>query len=102
MVANPSQGAPQQIMGTPPQRNMPPPMAPAANTNPNDRTQPSFPQTAAPPTPQQGNKANPKKKNETKETKAKVNFLALMDIFVEMLTLMTAGYKENICCKSQS
>ncbi|KAM3071446.1 hypothetical protein ACMFMF_007917 [Clarireedia jacksonii] len=71
MVANPSQGAPQQTMGTPQQRNMPPPAAPAANANANGRTQPSSPQTAAPPTPQQGNKANPKKKNETKETKAK-------------------------------
>ncbi|PQE21077.1 SOM1 protein [Rutstroemia sp. NJR-2017a WRK4] len=50
---------------------MPPPAAPAANANANGRTQPSSPQTAAPPTPQQGNKANPKKKNETKETKAK-------------------------------
>ncbi|KAI9643958.1 hypothetical protein NHQ30_007309 [Ciborinia camelliae] len=71
MVANPSQGPP-QAMGTPQQRNMPPPAAPA-NASANGRTQPSSPQgsTAAPPTPQQSNKANPKKKNETKETKTK-------------------------------
>ncbi|KAB8290707.1 hypothetical protein EYC80_008346 [Monilinia laxa] len=71
MVANPSQGPP-QAMGTPQQRNMPPPAAPA-NANANGRTQPPSPQgsTAAPPTPQQSNKANPKKKNETKETKTK-------------------------------
>ncbi|KAF7874295.1 hypothetical protein EAF04_002967 [Stromatinia cepivora] len=71
MVANPSQGPP-QAMGTPQQRNMPPPAAPA-NAGVNGRTQPSSPQgsTAAPPTPQQSNKANPKKKNETKETKTK-------------------------------
>ncbi|TEY74804.1 hypothetical protein BOTCAL_0069g00010 [Botryotinia calthae] len=71
MVANPSQGPP-QAMGTPQQRNMPPPAAPA-NAGANGRTQPPSPQgsTAAPPTPQQSNKANPKKKNETKETKTK-------------------------------
>ncbi|ESZ93778.1 hypothetical protein SBOR_5834 [Sclerotinia borealis F-4128] len=71
MVANPSQGPP-QAMGTPQQRNMPPPAAPV-NANANGRTQPSSPQgsIAAPPTPQQSNKANPKKKNETKETKTK-------------------------------
>ncbi|CAD6440371.1 6f878186-cc7d-4dcd-94b6-b3f306503f3c [Sclerotinia trifoliorum] len=71
MVANPSQGPP-QAMGTPQQRNMPPPAAPA-NAGVNGRTQPSSPQgsTAAPPTPQQSNKANPKKKNEAKETKTK-------------------------------
>ncbi|KAG4031780.1 hypothetical protein MFRU_008g01410 [Monilinia fructicola] len=71
MVTNPAQGPP-QAMGTPQQRNMPPPAAPA-NASANGRTQPPSPQgsTAAPPTPQQSNKANPKKKNETKETKTK-------------------------------
>lgn len=63
------QGPPaQQVQGTPQQRSMPPPSAPgaipaAANTN--QRTQTASPQTgtAAPPTPQQSAKANPKKKD---------------------------------------
>ncbi|CAL3968490.1 unnamed protein product [Diplocarpon coronariae] len=64
-------GAPQQ-MGTPQQRAMPPPSAPAANAATNGRTQPPSPQqNAAPPTPSQANKANPKKKTETKDPKAK-------------------------------
>jgi len=95
MIPGPNQGAPQQNVGqgTPQQRPMAPPAAPGAT---NGRTNPSSPQqNAAPPTPQQGNKAVPKKKNEAKETKAKVNFFALMDFFVEMLTLMTAGCKEG-------
>ncbi|KAA8565014.1 hypothetical protein EYC84_010782 [Monilinia fructicola] len=76
MVTNPAQGPP-QAMGTPQQRNMPPPAAPA-NASANGRTQPPSPQgsTAAPPTPQQSNKANPKKKNETKENKDKGKFLS--------------------------
>jgi hypothetical protein len=95
MMPQPTQGAPQQNMGTPQQRQMPPPSAPAPATN--GRTQPSSPQPgAAPPTPQQANKANPKKKNESKDTKAKVNSNCVNDIFVEMLTLMTAGYQERI------
>jgi len=97
MMPNPSNQGPPQAMGTPQQRNMPPPAAPAAGANANGRTQPSSPQqpNQAPPTPSQSNKPIPKKKAESKDTKAKVNFLALMDIFVEMLTLMTAGYKEK-------
>ena len=51
--------------GTPQQRAMPPPSAPGPGGNANARTQPSSPavSNAAPPTPQQGNKPNPKKKD---------------------------------------
>ncbi|KAK0103986.1 hypothetical protein ONS96_005091 [Cadophora gregata f. sp. sojae] len=67
-----SGGAPQQNMGTPQQRAMPPPSAPAANPAANGRTQPPSPQqNPAPPTPSQTNKANPKKKAESKDSKAK-------------------------------
>lgn len=70
MMQQPSQGPAPQAMGTPQQRAMPPPSAPAATAATNGRTQPSSPQqNAAPPTPSQANKANPKKK----DTKAKVN-----------------------------
>jgi hypothetical protein len=78
--ANP--GAPQQNMagpGTPQQRGMPPPAAPAAAAATNGRAPGSPQQGAAPPTPQQANKPNPKKKNETKDTKAKVNPIALIN-----------------------
>jgi hypothetical protein len=99
MIPGPNQGGPQQPMGqgTPQQRAMPPPSAVPAGNAATGRTQPSSPQqAAAPPTPSQANKANPKKKNDAKETKAsKVYFIALMDYFVEMLTLMTAC-KEGI------
>ncbi|KAF6839014.1 SOM1 protein [Colletotrichum plurivorum] len=64
------QGPQGQVQGTPQQRSMPPPSAPAgANAN---RTNTSSPQqaTAAPPTPSQANKAAPKKKD-NKTTKAK-------------------------------
>jgi hypothetical protein len=75
MMPQPTQGAPQQNMGTPQQRAMPPPSAPAAGAAANGRTQPSSPQQgAAPPTPQQANKAKPTKKAESKETKPKVYF----------------------------
>ncbi|KAK1750935.1 transcriptional regulator of filamentous growth FLO8 [Echria macrotheca] len=68
------QGPQAPVQGTPQQRAMPPPSAPAggpANAA-NSRNATSSPQvsTAAPPTPQQGNKAAPKKKGDTK-TKAK-------------------------------
>lgn len=72
--ANP--GAAQQNMagpGTPQQRQMPPPAAPAAAATTNGRAPGSPQQGAAPPTPQQANKPNPKKKNDAKDTKAKVN-----------------------------
>jgi hypothetical protein len=84
MVLQPNQGGPQQNMGTPRQGAMPPPSAPAANANANGRTQPSSPQqgTAAPPTPSQTNKANPKKKNETKGEKSKVYSIALNEFFL--------------------
>lgn len=94
MVTNPTQGPP-QAMGTPQQRNMPPPAAPANATN--GRTQPSSPQgsTAAPPTPQQANKANPKKKNETKETKTKVNFLAFDAYFCRNVDIDNSGLQRK-------
>jgi hypothetical protein len=62
------QGPQPQVQGTPQQaqRAMPPPSAPAvAATAANSRNTTSSPQTttAAPPTPQQGTKANPKKKD---------------------------------------
>ncbi|KAK8112754.1 hypothetical protein PG984_013280 [Apiospora sp. TS-2023a] len=66
------QGPPGQVQGTPQQRAMPPPSAPAPGGNANGRTQPSSPapSNAAPPTPQQSNKAAPKKKD-TKGAKGK-------------------------------
>ena len=97
-----AQGPPQQ-MGTPQQRQMPPPSAPATGAAANGRTQTSSPQqNAAPPTPSQTNKANPKgKKNDSKDSKAKVYSIALNGFFVEMLTLITARYKEGIRRKPQ-
>lgn len=74
MIPGANPGAPQQSMagpGTPQQRQMPPPAAPAAAAATNGRAPGSPQQGAAPPTPQQANKPNPKKKNETKDTKAK-------------------------------
>lgn len=61
----------QPVQGTPQQRAMPPPSAPAA-ANANQRNQTASPQVAnaAPPTPQQSTKANPKKKD-TKNSKGK-------------------------------
>ncbi|KAI0121030.1 SOM1 protein [Xylariales sp. AK1849] len=65
--ANPivPQGPQGQVQGTPQQRAMPPPSAPAPGGAPNGRTQPSPPaqSNAAPPTPQQANKPAPKKNN---------------------------------------
>ncbi|TPX08085.1 uncharacterized protein E0L32_010285 [Thyridium curvatum] len=60
----------QSVQGTPQQRSMPPPSAPAAAANANQRNT-SSPQTtnAAPPTPQQSNKAAPKKKSEKSKSK---------------------------------
>jgi hypothetical protein len=106
MMPGPNQGAPQQNIagpGTPQQRQMPPPAPPAAGAAANGRAPSSPQQSAAPPTPQQGNKANPsKKKNESKETKAKViHYCVKWSFFVEMLTLITADYKEGICRKPQ-
>jgi hypothetical protein len=97
-----AQNAPQQNMGTPQQRAMPPPSAPATGAAANGRTQPPSPQqNAAPPTPSQANKAIPKKKTDPKDSKAKVYSIAFNGLFVEMLTLITAACKEGICRKPQ-
>ncbi|KAK3942936.1 transcriptional regulator of filamentous growth FLO8 [Diplogelasinospora grovesii] len=71
----PGQGPQPQVQGTPQQRAMPPPSAPAAAAaanNASSRNATSSPQVtnAQPPTPQQANKAGPKKK-ETKSSKSK-------------------------------
>ena len=75
MAGPPGQQGP-QVQGTPQQRSMPPPaqLQAAANAAANARNT-SSPQvsTAAPPTPSQGNKAAPKKK-ESKAAKDKVRF----------------------------
>jgi len=66
MPGQPPQG---QVQGAPRQGAMPPPSAPAvAATAANSRNATSSPQTstAAPPTPQQGTKANPSKKKDNK------------------------------------
>lgn len=64
-----------QIQGTPQQRSMPPPSAPAAaGTNANRTTASPQQAAAAPPTPNQGNKAAPKKKeNKNAKDKKKTN-----------------------------
>ena len=73
-----------QIQGTPQQRAMPPPSAPAAGpNNANNRTTASPQQAAAaPPTPNQGNKPAPKKK-ESKAAKDKVNNALKYRVWVE-------------------
>lgn len=82
MIPQGAQGAPQQNMGTPQPRSMPPPSAPATGPVANGRTQPPSPQqNPAPPTPSQTNKANPKKKPEAKDNKAKVLSIAFKWIF---------------------
>lgn len=82
MMQQTSQGGPQpQSMGTPQQRAMPPPSAPAAAPA-NGRTQPPSPQqNAAPPTPSQGNKANPKKGKDTKATKVRLSIHNCVCVF---------------------
>ncbi|KAL8390182.1 hypothetical protein RB595_009332 [Gaeumannomyces hyphopodioides] len=78
----PQQGGPQgqHVHGTPQQRAaMPPPPTAAANSNANQRNQTASPQvsTAAPPTPQQGNKPGPKKKDsKAKDKKSNANLNA--------------------------
>lgn len=78
MVPQGPQGPQVQVQGTPSQRAMPPPSAPAPTANGNGRTNTSSPQinTAAPPTPQQSTKAAPKKKD-TKSAKSKVLYFDL-------------------------
>jgi hypothetical protein len=65
----------QQMQGTPQQRAMPPPSAPAGGNAANGRTQPSSPaqNTPAPPTPQQANKPAPSKKKGGDPKKTKQN-----------------------------
>lgn len=69
LMQQPPQGQQPQQMGTPQPRNhMPPPQPPPVGGVGNGRTQPSSPQqSAAPPTPQPSNKANPKGKKDSKE-----------------------------------
>ena len=89
------QGGPQN-MGTPQQRAMPPPSAPAAGAAANGRTQPSSPQqNAAPPTPSQTNKANPKKKNESKDSKAKVYSIAFNGYFCGNVDIDDSGLQRR-------
>ncbi|KAJ9657753.1 hypothetical protein H2201_008066 [Coniosporium apollinis] len=75
-MMQPGPGQQPMPMGTPQQRNnpMPPPPAPPGGVQPGG-TQPSSPtqQPAAPPTPSQVPKGNPKSKKETKETRKKPN-----------------------------
>ncbi|KAI0407569.1 hypothetical protein F4802DRAFT_605413 [Xylaria palmicola] len=67
------QGPQGQVQGTPSQRAMPPPSAPAPTANGNGRTNTNSPQTttAAPPTPQQPNNKPPPKKKDNKNVKGK-------------------------------
>jgi hypothetical protein len=97
MIPQPAQGAPQQQnMGTPQQRAMPPPSAPAASAAANGRTQPSSPQqNPAPPTPQQTNKAAPKKKAESKDSKAKVYSIALNGYFCRNVDIDDSGLQRR-------
>jgi hypothetical protein len=91
-----AQGTPQQTMGTPQQRAMPPPSAPATGAAANGRTQPPSPQqNAAPPTPSQTNKANPKKKNESKDSKAKVYSIALNGYFCGNVDIDNSGLQRK-------
>lgn len=97
MMPQPAQGgAPQQNMGTPQQRAMPPPSAPAANPAANGRTQPPSPQqNPAPPTPSQSNKANPKKKAESKDSKAKVYSIAFNGFFCRNVDIDDSGLQRR-------
>jgi hypothetical protein len=90
------QGAPQQNMGTPQQRAMPPPSAPATGAAANGRTQTNSPQqNAAPPTPSQTNKVNPKKKNESKDSKAKVYSIAFNGYFCGNVDIDNSGLQRR-------
>jgi hypothetical protein len=97
VMPQPPQGAPQQQnMGTPQQRAMLPPSAPAAGAAANGRTQPSSPQlNAAPPTPQQTNKPPPKKKTESKDTKTKVYSIALNGYFCRNVDIDDSGLQRR-------
>jgi hypothetical protein len=94
MIQQTSQGAVPQGMGTPQQRAMAPPAAPAAGAAANGRTQPSSPQqTAAPPTPSQANKANPKGK---KDAKPKVNLVVFSLIFNKDADIEISGIRRRL------
>jgi len=95
MIQQSSQGPVPQGMGTPQQRAMPPPSAPATGAPANNgRTQPSSPQqqSAAPPTPSQANKANPKNK---KDAKPKVNFITFSCIFCRDVDIDISGIRRR-------
>lgn len=90
------QGAPQQNMGTPQQRAMPPPSAPTTGAAANGRTQTSSPQqNAAPQTPSQPNKPNPKKKNESKDAKTKVYSNAFNGYFCRNVDIDDSGLQRR-------
>lgn len=99
MQQNPNQ-LPQQ-MGTPRQGNtaMPPPPAPQVGGNEQQRTQPPSPNQnatpAAPPTPNQTNKANPKGKKERAETKKVSIFLFIVCSNDQYLTIVKKPAKKN-------
>jgi hypothetical protein len=92
MIQQTSQGPVPQGMGTPQQRAMPPPSAPTAGAPANGRTQPSSPQSAAPPTPSQANKAAPKTK---KDTKPKVNFMVFKCMFCGDVDIDISGIRRS-------
>lgn len=93
MMQQGSQGQLPQAMGTPQQRAMPPPSAPAAGAPANGRTQPSSPQqNPAPPTPSQTNKANPKGK---KDTKPKVNLIMFIWLCCRNIDIDTSGMQRR-------
>lgn len=93
MLQQTSQGPVPQGMGTPQQRAMPPPSAPSAGAPANGRTQPSSPQTtAAPPTPSQANKPNPKGK---KDAKPKVNYKIFRYLCCKNIDINISGLKRK-------
>ena len=92
MIQQTSQGPVPQGMGTPQQRAMPPPSAPTAGAPANGRTQPSSPQSAAPPTPSQANKAAPKAK---KDAKPKVNFMVFKCMFCGDVDINISGIRRS-------
>jgi hypothetical protein len=90
------QGAPQQNMGTPQQRAMPPPSAPTTGAAASGRTQTSSPQqNAAPQTPSLPNKSNPKKKNESKDAKTKVYSNAFNGYFCRNVDIDDSGLQRR-------
>jgi hypothetical protein len=93
MTGQPPQG---QVQGTPRQGAMPPPSAPAvAATAANSRNATSSPQTstAAPPTPQQGAKAAPKKKDNKTKSKVRISLLGKARALASNITQAAAQKK---------